>query len=149
MRWMGGGRSRVGLGRWYLSMVSLVSLQPRNTILCALDFGPASLFYLLPLAIRLFHTFRAISCSSAVCDVPPHPPLSHCNVLVPIVRNMFTTSGSVMHRSPPNPSDKTRIIYTFHMIEGDGAVYDERNWYVDTLSLLLTLPHLILSITSY
>ncbi|WVQ84482.1 hypothetical protein IAT38_006634 [Cryptococcus sp. DSM 104549] len=37
--------------------------------------------------------------------------------------------GSVMHRSPPNPSDKTRIIYTFHMIEGGKEVkYDERNW---------------------
>jgi ectoine hydroxylase-related dioxygenase (phytanoyl-CoA dioxygenase family) len=35
--------------------------------------------------------------------------------------------GSVMHRSPPNPSDKTRMIYTFHMIEG-GAKYDEKNW---------------------
>lgn len=37
--------------------------------------------------------------------------------------------GSVMHRSPPNPSERTRIIYTFHMIEGaDGFVYDEKNW---------------------
>ncbi|WWD19605.1 hypothetical protein CI109_104067 [Kwoniella shandongensis] len=37
--------------------------------------------------------------------------------------------GSVMHRSPPNPSDKTRIIYTFHMIEGGkGVKYDEKNW---------------------
>ncbi|TXT10873.1 hypothetical protein VHUM_02378 [Vanrija humicola] len=37
--------------------------------------------------------------------------------------------GSVMHRSPPNPSDRTRMIYTFHMIEGaDGSVYDEKNW---------------------
>ncbi|GFZ48739.1 hypothetical protein JCM24511_06488 [Saitozyma sp. JCM 24511] len=37
--------------------------------------------------------------------------------------------GSVMHRSPPNPSDKSRVIYTFHMIEGgEGHVYDEKNW---------------------
>ncbi|KAK1922113.1 hypothetical protein DB88DRAFT_381990 [Papiliotrema laurentii] len=37
--------------------------------------------------------------------------------------------GSVMHRSPPNPSDKSRVIYTFHMIEGaEGYTYDERNW---------------------
>ncbi|EIW72106.1 hypothetical protein TREMEDRAFT_70626 [Tremella mesenterica DSM 1558] len=35
--------------------------------------------------------------------------------------------GSVMHRSPPNPSDSSRLIYTFHMIEGK-AKYDERNW---------------------
>ena len=37
-----------------------------------------------------------------------------------------------MHRSPPNPSDKTRIIYTFHMIEGaKGVKYDEKNWFVE------------------
>ncbi|OCF38230.1 phytanoyl-CoA dioxygenase [Kwoniella heveanensis BCC8398] len=37
--------------------------------------------------------------------------------------------GSVMHKSPPNPSDKSRLIYTFHMIEGGkGFVYDEKNW---------------------
>lgn len=36
-----------------------------------------------------------------------------------------------MHRSPPNPSDKSRLIYTFHMIEGGaGHEYDEKNWYV-------------------
>lgn len=32
-----------------------------------------------------------------------------------------------MHRSPPNTSDKTRIIYTFHMIDG-ACHYDEKNW---------------------
>ncbi|KAJ9111422.1 hypothetical protein QFC19_001191 [Naganishia cerealis] len=37
--------------------------------------------------------------------------------------------GGVQHQSPPNLSDKTRFIYTFHMIEGqDGYTYDERNW---------------------
>ncbi|WWC91693.1 uncharacterized protein L201_006639 [Kwoniella dendrophila CBS 6074] len=37
--------------------------------------------------------------------------------------------GSVMHKSPPNHSDKTRFIYTFHMIEGGkGTIYDEKNW---------------------
>lgn len=35
-----------------------------------------------------------------------------------------------MHKSPPNPSDKSRLIYTFHMIEGEGARYDEKNWSV-------------------
>jgi phytanoyl-CoA hydroxylase len=39
-------------------------------------------------------------------------------------------AGNVMHKSPPNPSDKSRLIYTFHMIEGQGAKYDEKNWYV-------------------
>ena len=34
-----------------------------------------------------------------------------------------------MHQSPPNPSDKSRLIYTFHMIEGaDGHKYDGKNW---------------------
>ncbi|KAK4686491.1 phytanoyl-CoA hydroxylase, partial [Tremellales sp. Uapishka_1] len=37
--------------------------------------------------------------------------------------------GSVMHKSPPNTSDKSRLIYTFHMIEGaNGVVYDDKNW---------------------
>ena len=39
--------------------------------------------------------------------------------------------GSVVHRSSANHSANSRIIYTFHMIEGaPGHVYDERNWYV-------------------
>jgi hypothetical protein len=37
-------------------------------------------------------------------------------------------AGNVMHKSPPNASDKSRLIYTFHMIEGQGAKYDEKNW---------------------
>jgi hypothetical protein len=37
-------------------------------------------------------------------------------------------AGGVMHKSPPNPSDESRLIYTFHMIEGEGAKYDEKNW---------------------
>jgi ectoine hydroxylase-related dioxygenase (phytanoyl-CoA dioxygenase family) len=42
---------------------------------------------------------------------------------------MVLIHGSVMHRSPPNPSDKTRMIYTFHMIDGgEGFTYDEKNW---------------------
>lgn len=38
--------------------------------------------------------------------------------------------GSVLHKSEKNLSDKSRFIYTFHMIEGDEerARYDERNW---------------------
>ncbi|KAL1408540.1 hypothetical protein Q8F55_005352 [Vanrija albida] len=47
--------------------------------------------------------------------------------------------GSVMHRSPPNPSERTRMIYTFHMIEGaDGWVYDERNWLQPTKEMPFT-----------
>ncbi|GAA6019357.1 hypothetical protein JCM11491_000907 [Sporobolomyces phaffii] len=36
--------------------------------------------------------------------------------------------GSVIHRSERNLSDKSRFIYTFHCIEGQGAEWDEHNW---------------------
>lgn len=40
-------------------------------------------------------------------------------------------AGGVQHQSPHNLSDKTRFIYTFHMIEGaPGYTYDEKNWSV-------------------
>ncbi|PVH84554.1 phytanoyl-CoA dioxygenase [Cadophora sp. DSE1049] len=35
--------------------------------------------------------------------------------------------GNLLHKSKKNVSKKGRIIYTFHVIEGE-AVYDERNW---------------------
>ncbi|SJX62978.1 uncharacterized protein SRS1_13802 [Sporisorium reilianum f. sp. reilianum] len=35
--------------------------------------------------------------------------------------------GSVLHKSEKNLSDRSRFIYTFHMIEGE-AQYDGRNW---------------------
>ncbi|KAG9234798.1 hypothetical protein BJ875DRAFT_460652 [Amylocarpus encephaloides] len=36
--------------------------------------------------------------------------------------------GNLLHKSEKNVSQKGRIIYTFHVIEGESAVYDERNW---------------------
>ncbi|KAK4456722.1 hypothetical protein QBC42DRAFT_214297 [Cladorrhinum samala] len=37
--------------------------------------------------------------------------------------------GNLLHKSERNLSQKGRIIYTFHVIEGDdGWVYDEKNW---------------------
>ncbi|KAJ6257905.1 hypothetical protein Dda_7695 [Drechslerella dactyloides] len=37
--------------------------------------------------------------------------------------------GSVLHKSERNTSDRSRWIYTFHMIEGgEGYAYDELNW---------------------
>ena len=36
--------------------------------------------------------------------------------------------GNLLHKSERNASEKGRIIYTFHAIEGEGAVYDGRNW---------------------
>jgi ectoine hydroxylase-related dioxygenase (phytanoyl-CoA dioxygenase family) len=35
--------------------------------------------------------------------------------------------GNLLHKSEKNVSKKGRIIYTFHVIEGAGATYDERN----------------------
>jgi phytanoyl-CoA hydroxylase len=35
--------------------------------------------------------------------------------------------GNVLHRSEKNSSDKSRFIYTFHVIEGD-QTYDKKNW---------------------
>ncbi|KAI1811413.1 phytanoyl-CoA dioxygenase [Poronia punctata] len=36
--------------------------------------------------------------------------------------------GNILHKSERNTSSKGRIIYTFHVIEGEGTKYDERNW---------------------
>lgn len=36
--------------------------------------------------------------------------------------------GNILHKSEKNLSPKGRIIYTFHVIEGEGTTYDERNW---------------------
>jgi phytanoyl-CoA hydroxylase len=36
--------------------------------------------------------------------------------------------GNLLHKSEKNVSQKGRIIYTFHVIEGEAAVYDSRNW---------------------
>lgn len=36
--------------------------------------------------------------------------------------------GNILHKSEKNLSQKGRIIYTFHVIEGEGTTYDERNW---------------------
>ncbi|KAI0108127.1 phytanoyl-CoA dioxygenase [Daldinia grandis] len=36
--------------------------------------------------------------------------------------------GNLLHKSEKNLSQKGRIIYTFHVIEGEGTKYDEQNW---------------------
>jgi phytanoyl-CoA hydroxylase len=36
--------------------------------------------------------------------------------------------GNLLHKSEKNTSQKGRIIYTFHVIEGEERVYDKRNW---------------------
>ena len=35
--------------------------------------------------------------------------------------------GNLLHKSEKNTSKKGRMIYTFHMIEGEHS-YDDRNW---------------------
>lgn len=36
--------------------------------------------------------------------------------------------GNLLHKSEKNLSQKGRIIYTFHIIEGREGKYDRRNW---------------------
>ncbi|KAF9168598.1 hypothetical protein DFQ26_004232 [Actinomortierella ambigua] len=45
--------------------------------------------------------------------------------------------GSVLHKSPPNKSNKSRYIYTFHCIEGE-AEYDADNWLQPTKDMPFT-----------
>ena len=46
-----------------------------------------------------------------------------------IVGTLVIIHGNVLHKSEANRSDKSRYIYTFHIIEGE-ATYDEKNWSV-------------------
>ncbi|KAF9986030.1 hypothetical protein BGZ75_002293 [Mortierella antarctica] len=45
--------------------------------------------------------------------------------------------GSVLHKSPANTSNKSRYIYTFHVIEGE-ATYDGENWLQPTKEMPFT-----------
>ncbi|KAK3807717.1 MAG: hypothetical protein J3Q66DRAFT_356249 [Benniella sp.] len=45
--------------------------------------------------------------------------------------------GSVLHKSPANRSEKSRYIYTFHVIEGN-ATYDADNWLQPTQEMPFT-----------
>jgi phytanoyl-CoA hydroxylase len=36
--------------------------------------------------------------------------------------------GNILHKSEPNRSLKSRLAYTFHIIESGGPKYDQRNW---------------------
>lgn len=44
------------------------------------------------------------------------------------VGDLVLIHGSVIHRSERNLSQRSRYIYTFHIIEGPPAVWDEKNW---------------------
>lgn len=36
--------------------------------------------------------------------------------------------GNLLHKSEKNTSQKGRIVYTFHIIEGQDRDYDDKNW---------------------
>ncbi|XP_070581667.1 phytanoyl-CoA dioxygenase domain-containing protein 1-like isoform X1 [Ptychodera flava] len=42
--------------------------------------------------------------------------------------SMILIHGEVIHKSLPNKSDKSRHIYTFHVIESKDTVYSKENW---------------------
>ncbi|KAI0505932.1 phytanoyl-CoA dioxygenase [Xylaria bambusicola] len=42
--------------------------------------------------------------------------------------SLILIHGNLLHKSERNTSQKGRIIYTFHVIEGEGTTYDARNW---------------------
>lgn len=42
--------------------------------------------------------------------------------------SLVVIHGNILHKSEKNLSQKGRIIYTFHVIEGEGTKYDEKNW---------------------
>lgn len=41
--------------------------------------------------------------------------------------DLVLIDGLVIHRSERNLSDKSRFIFTFHLIDGE-VRYDEKNW---------------------
>ncbi|KAJ1938811.1 hypothetical protein FBU59_004327 [Linderina macrospora] len=59
----------------------------------------------------------------------PEPKLADtpCKPIEVKAGSVVLIHGQVLHRSSHNHSDKSRWIYTFHIIEG-GYEYDERNW---------------------
>ncbi|KAI5462634.1 hypothetical protein BGZ63DRAFT_384376 [Mariannaea sp. PMI_226] len=42
--------------------------------------------------------------------------------------DLVLINGNILHKSEKNTSQKGRIIYTFHIIEGDDREYDKKNW---------------------
>ncbi|KAM0753900.1 phytanoyl-CoA dioxygenase [Meredithblackwellia eburnea MCA 4105] len=53
------------------------------------------------------------------------------------VGDLVLIHGSVVHRSEKNLSQKSRFIYTFHMIDGE-AKWDEKNWLQPTPAMPFT-----------
>lgn len=66
------------------------------------------------------------------------PPRLDMDQFVPVpVRkgDCVLISGLVQHRSSANRSDRSRHIYTFHVVESDGCQYAEDNWLQPTEQL--------------
>ncbi|RSL70826.1 hypothetical protein CEP54_001639 [Fusarium duplospermum] len=57
-------------------------------------------------------------------------PESHAGYVPGEVKagDLVLIHGNLLHKSERNTSQKGRIIYTFHIIEGQERDYDERNW---------------------
>ncbi|KAJ9052626.1 hypothetical protein DSO57_1032401 [Entomophthora muscae] len=53
-------------------------------------------------------------------------PKHYIPVVIP-AGTLVLIHGSALHKSGPNTSDKSRLAYTFHMIEGE-AEYSKDNW---------------------
>jgi len=43
--------------------------------------------------------------------------------------------GTVLHRSSPNKSEKSRHAYTFHIVEQENTEYSKQNWLQPTEEL--------------
>ncbi|KAL7318974.1 hypothetical protein PS15m_002155 [Mucor circinelloides] len=58
-----------------------------------------------------------------------NPPIDESKYVICEVKagSLVLIHGSVVHKSAPNFSEKSRYIYTFHCIEGD-AFYPKDNW---------------------
>ncbi|ORX69134.1 phytanoyl-CoA dioxygenase family protein [Linderina pennispora] len=60
--------------------------------------------------------------------IPEQKPVgAECKPIEVKAGSVVLIHGQVLHRSSHNHSDKSRWIYTFHIIEG-GYEYDDRNW---------------------
>ncbi|KAL8292185.1 hypothetical protein RQP46_001651 [Phenoliferia psychrophenolica] len=67
----------------------------------------------------------------------PHPPPFGYRILLSLNADLVLIHGSVVHRSEKNLSQKSRFIFTFHMIDG-ACEWDEKNWLQPTPEMPFT-----------
>ncbi|KAJ1720174.1 hypothetical protein LPJ53_005164 [Coemansia erecta] len=75
-------------------------------------------------AFSLFPPER--DCGQAAADAAPQPQPA-CVPLEVKAGSLVLIHGQLLHRSSHNHSDRSRWIYTFHIVEG-AYEYDARNW---------------------